>query len=431
MNFITKTENIRENQELSAQKSDAREYKTIKIIYLNDDCLEYIFNYLNLHDLLSIGESNTRFQYAAGIVFKRKFGYDVQIYLNGSGDLSCYIRCIKLDVMQCQRLIPVFGDFISSVILRYDKFSDRINKNIFEKIFDDLSKHSLESLTKIAFIDFPRGWLSKFSKPLTKVESVVLDDCDLSDKTVFLSKIFPKISHLKIWSCDNSECHQIKTHFPYLINLELMFIYEPKLPDFKSLLMLNPQLLTCVYDNFYASSSTHWKFVRFIAKKSKFEKFKLLSEFPPDERIHFRNVKHFVYSGNGNSFPFTFDRLEKLKLLCINHMEIDEIIKQNDELDELTMCIKRNISSFLSKELAKIPAITFNMRWWNDWENLKEDVDAVIEFINEKTLGLSIKMKYYRRFEQKYLEEGIDKSKWRMNFVKDGRDLQIIRRNTY
>lgn len=52
-------------------KSEAED-KILKIIDLNDPCLKHIFNYLDLNDLLNVGESNTTLQYAAGLVFKEK-----------------------------------------------------------------------------------------------------------------------------------------------------------------------------------------------------------------------------------------------------------------------------------------------------------------------------------------------------------------------
>lgn len=125
------------------------------------------------------------------------------------------------------------------------------------------------------------------------------------------------------------------THFPYLKKLELLFMNGVKLTEFDSFLDLNPQLSSCVHINYY-----DWKFDDIIAKKTNFKKFELISHSQSyNQNVHFRHLKHFAYCGDKNSFPFTFDKLEKLKL-CSSNIQIDNIIKQNPKLMEITLQCK-------------------------------------------------------------------------------------------
>lgn len=181
----------------------------IKITDLNDDCLESIFNYLNFDDLLNVGRSNTRFLYAARVAFKRKFSDKVQIKL--SRDDSIPFKDVQHEI-QCQRLILVFGDFISSIRITVDCYfspdSYRHNQEFVkmcERIIERIFRHSLRALVDIELIGFPKDWLNKFSKPLAGVESVAFYCCDLRDRPLLLSEIFPKLKVLKMGCCNHTE----------------------------------------------------------------------------------------------------------------------------------------------------------------------------------------------------------------------------------
>lgn len=120
---------LNENQEPSSSKNrrieeeaEEEEDGALKITDLNDDCLEQIFGYLDLEDLLNIGQSNTKFQYAAGIAIKRTYGDEDEIELTVDGFES---STFSIEKKQLPRLIknecaiPVFGDFISSIYIYF------------------------------------------------------------------------------------------------------------------------------------------------------------------------------------------------------------------------------------------------------------------------------------------------------------------------
>lgn len=156
----------------------------------------------------------------------------------------------------------------------------------------------LNLLSKLFFFCFSIGWLNILSKPMPKVKSILLEACDLSDKSIsndyalgakalLLREIFPKLNHMKI------RCHnKIIMNFPYLKELEIKNIYNCELPEIKSFLNLNPKSSSCVYDNGYI-----WKFVQFIAEKSHLEKLELHLVLSPNKHIIFKQLKHLIYMG--------------------------------------------------------------------------------------------------------------------------------------
>lgn len=325
---------------------------------------------------------------------------------------------------QNQNLLLVVADSISTLKLWYPRCSHQKQKQIFEDMFDDISKHSLKSLDKMEVCDFPKGLLSKFSTPRPDVISVTLNGCEFGDDSWLLSKIFPKLCHLKIFYSNNITHSGIITHWPYLKALDLVGIaVESSQTEFESFLNLNPQLTSCVYKNCYIDA-INWNLIQFIAENTQLEKFKFCSEFPAPN-IHFKNVKHFVYFGNGDNFPFTFDRLEKLKLRVDDNIGIDDIIKRNPKLLKLSLSLSRaSIFAFLSRELANLREITFYKR---DWIDYKRDLHYLAKFLNEKSSALIVKLKPYKQRFPKYLENLVDKRKW--NHIYGKNSLQFIRNN--
>lgn len=400
--------------ELEAEKG------TLKITDLNTDCLEYIFDFLDFDNLLNVGQSNTVLNYPAGITLKRKFGSDVKIQAPRHDILNPYAECrignTVLNEIQCQNLISFFGDFISSIELH------RLDNLVFvDNIFYQISKHTLESLVKIDFSFFPEGWLRAFAKPLPKVESVELFSCNLLDDKLVLSDIFPKLNHLKVSTDFGLHSSLIETHFPDLKKLELLNMYALKTLDFELLVSLNPQLLSCTYEHFNQSMICYdSSFVKFIAEQTKLEKFKLKSECKPKKHFHFKNIKHFVYSSvDRESFPFSFDQLETLKLS--NNILIDDIIKQNRKLVKLSLFGYSLMFNFLSNELATLPSLSFDvsMRYVHE-DYWRKNIDVLAEFLNEKCSATNIKFKHDNNKKPitEYFVSKINKSKWKLNQIK-------------
>lgn len=214
-----------------------------------------------------------------GIDFHQKCCEKVEISLTKDIGLSILIGESHLDAKQCRRLIREFGDSISSLKLSYSDSCNKKSKKIFQKLIDEVSKHSLESLAKIEFVRFPSNWLNKFSKPLPSVQSVTLKECDLSDKTRLLYQIFPNINHLSVWCSLYSEHNEIITHFPFLKKLELLNGHgqDGKATEFESFVNFDFKLTSWLYGSFNDDSNIDWKFLQFIEETSQRQRLELCS----------------------------------------------------------------------------------------------------------------------------------------------------------
>lgn len=338
-------------------------------------CLDIIFDSLYLTEFLNVAVSNTIIQQASALSFKQKYGDKVLRIGSSKDGMEFSIDGVQLKAKDVHNLLLMFGDLISSIELQCSVFKSQVQRKIFEKIFDAILKHSLKGLNKITFINFPEGWLNKFSRPLQNVKSVTFDRCYLDDKDMMLCNIFPRLCHLKVNCRQQAEHNQIIAHFPHLKTLELMMRDNQSI-EFMTLLDLNQPLQA-----FELKSNNNWKLVHFVGERSMLESFDLHCFLPAKrKRYHFKQLKHFRYFGSYmNKFPFTFDHLESLTLdLELNINQIDEIIKQNEKLSDVTLCNIKNVRDInTSNELGKISRITFKV------DRLEREIDDMVKFLDD------------------------------------------------
>lgn len=393
--------------------------------------------------MINFGKSNTRFQFLACMLFKRKYGDNIEIlftrdekmryeFKNAKTEYSK--RFEKLNNTQSQSLISMFGDLISSLVLCVDPLMNEnyIRIENFKKTIDEIAKCSFEALVKMECQFFPRSWLNKFFKTPKKVEYVELWSCDLSDDTVLLSEIFPKLNHLGI-SYRNSRHDQIITHFPYLKTLALRKSAGSDQglssnSQIKSLFKLNRQISTCILGQINGKS----KLIKIITGKLRLERLGLYLDNPPIKKIHFKTLKQFTYRCEWDplhKFPFKFDELKALQLLEAENIRVDDIIKQNGKLVELSLKLrKHNFSYFLSQDLGKLSTIVFDsshLRFFS--ENWEYKLDEMTRIINEKPESFATNIKFRalsdanHRVIVEYLESNIDKKKWELACINGGR----------
>lgn len=401
--------------------------KPMNIIDLNDRCLTNIFVHSHLNDLLNIAMSNKRFQHIAGIAFKQKYSdKQVEIYSDIYGDIFLRIDKEEIDKDKIKSFMLIFGDWFSSIKLRHSE------GGFSKQIFHAVQSHSLKSLIRIEFHLFPKGWLSKLTKPMPTILTVFFYKCNLGSKTLLLDNIFPNLCRMEINCEDDSiEHNQIKTCFPNMKTMILDLSYRYNLTDFETILSLNPQLTTLAM----SQRCRNWKLIRLVAEKLQLEEFELFvynNLIPPEEKecFRFKKLKQFHYLSWGKAFPFAFDQLEKLNFDCgeakkrLRTCEIDEMIKGNKKLVEVTLTANsiENLNSIkTSRKLKRIPNITIII----DRQISVFEINAIIAFINERSSALKIKFETVEK-QDKYVEnylvelkKKIDKSKWQIKYNYD------------
>lgn len=212
---------------------------------VNDDCLERIFLYLNLDDLLNIVHTNKQLKNAADLAFSRKYdgtkskifvdSFHFSIELNGNP-----VRLISLH--NPYRLLRSFGHLLSNLVVHTQKVVSYVNEYCFE------------SATEISFYKMSKADFNGLQKLFANVEVLSLISCILGSKVMQLNSRFPKIRMLKLIRLEaQPKC--IKVHFPYLEQLEIKgALPTARINDTLSVLQLNPQLRRLILDTDYTTT---------------------------------------------------------------------------------------------------------------------------------------------------------------------------------
>lgn len=168
--------------------------QTVKIIDLNDDCLEKIFGHLNLRQLFNVAVSNEWLRPAACSVYHRKFGTKtVVINIVSKARKGAYpdesVHIITLDDLKTSlQFLRVFGPVITIMEMRY---SLRLNCIDYQ-----INEFCAESLVNISFY---RKWdIFGFQKPFTKVKNVRIVDGNINYQLPSFVDWFPNLRRLNL-----------------------------------------------------------------------------------------------------------------------------------------------------------------------------------------------------------------------------------------
>lgn len=165
-----------------------------KLTDVNGDCLEKIFMYLNLDDLLNIAHTNKQLKFAADLAFARKFGkcvmllYIHRVEWNSKFFLFPNTVCI-IDLQTSLRLLRCFGHLLSHLDIRCS--SDFPNASY--KLTRYANEYCSESLTKIEFgaMKNVNDTFQSLSKPFVTVENIRFYGCILEADLTKIDALFP------------------------------------------------------------------------------------------------------------------------------------------------------------------------------------------------------------------------------------------------
>lgn len=172
----------------------------LKIIDLNDDCLEKIFHQLSILDLFNVAVANEWLRPAAGNVFRRRFGHTTIVFnANQQHYYSDYQHSdgefFQInDLKSFLQRIRCLGSSIANLKIVYCD----LDKNQCDYIDQYLNEYCAESLENISFVNRTSDFIRNFEKPFVGVQRVtVLDSC-LGNKFAYFPQWFPNVRHLEL-----------------------------------------------------------------------------------------------------------------------------------------------------------------------------------------------------------------------------------------
>ncbi|XP_055299702.1 uncharacterized protein LOC129567121 [Sitodiplosis mosellana] len=366
-----------------------------KITDVNQFCLEKIFMYLDLEDLLNVANANKYLQFATHSPYARqnakktiyialekdcfgeKYGSLIQRGISIANIRNSETTISIRDFKTALQMLRCFGHKLVDINLLY--YNQYPNSRRLNRLMSYINVFCAESLTKIEMSNlFSRVPLEEFKKPFTNVESVELKDSPSDNCN--LRTIFPKLRHLICSTKCNPASITPAVHFSNLEHLEFGNFHAKVIDENKQaivdMLRLNPQLRS------FAIEFLEFDVLSFIAKY--LESVKNLNILTgrgdySGDLIQFPNVECLtVYFRSKMNFPLLLNQLKELTIeggYKWNDSFID-FIKRHKSIEKITIKTTQLISFENSLKLVEaLPTLqSINIIQHFDGEKLTLDI---------------------------------------------------------
>lgn len=200
-----------------------------KITSLNDNCLERIFDYLELKDLLNVADSNKRLKSVADMVFALKFSERELNFIDytpilGSNFITSPAEIHVGDVKSSLQLLRCFGHSISRIAINRNESKINHPKDCanvaFSRILLYVNEFCSESLTKINIQGGASCRIDRLENAFVKVETVHICNCEISNE-VQLSALFPQVRRMYLYGIQITDWKSIGGNFSRLDDLKV------------------------------------------------------------------------------------------------------------------------------------------------------------------------------------------------------------------
>lgn len=367
----------------SDEKKSKIEAAPVQLIDINDDCLQAIFEYLAISNLVNLAEANDRFIPAVRSVFSRwhrKKCVSIWYYERQSKDT------VLIQVNMAVAFFRHFGHLISSLTLYHITLID-VEEIIQQSIF----QHCATSLVELKLNFFNENGFQTITKPFEKVKRLTLNTCTLSTKLSQLSTWFPELVSLTLNDCKQKYLQSLATHLPQLKHLKIldyygMFDTQTIIEMFRCNSQLKSLDLECDYKADFLQSITdnlpQLNKLQLYIPNDGFWSFS-------DRKVQFEKVNQFTLIGGCIEFddlveymPFVFTNLEEFKLVnkCgVNTIRFQfsgpliDFIIENKKLKKLSLQIDFIANEALINDIKAIAQSFPNIQVELNHETIKQN----------------------------------------------------------
>lgn len=334
---------------------------------VNADCLLNIVKNLNLFELNSLGATN---KYLLSIVIRelrRRFATK-QVYFAGMHDVDSKIEENGKQIIvdgdtSIVEIIKEFGDSIQNLKIRVNHSASPTKVQEMYKLIEERCS---DTLKKFHFGYLSYAFFPNISKPFKNVEFVKLDNDanNLDNNQYSFSGIFPVLRHFELGEeFTASNIDKVDLEFPFLEYFSVVIChYNVELEILiKSIIRKNPQIKGITLGLFYS------RIIEFI--QDELPRLKSLEFIDPvgddlSNQIHFEHVERFTFK---TSFPVKIKINFNNELLffetSVNQFDNSflDVIKQNQQLQELKLVLQSGITKFAMQELTSANLIIKKM----------------------------------------------------------------------
>lgn len=192
-----------------------------KIIALNEDSLEKIFNRLDLQSLFNVAIANEWLRPVAGKIYNQKFrARTVHVKpskSNGILPLTEFEDTIAVNGLKsCLLFLRCFGKFITHLKVGY-----RLNNDVaYDHVNHYITTYCAKYLLQIEFDRTPSSFKELFCKPFANVEFAAICYGGLEQEFSSFPEWFPNIRHLKLNQLELEQQYS-GVHFKHLDRLDV------------------------------------------------------------------------------------------------------------------------------------------------------------------------------------------------------------------
>lgn len=413
MHDITQQRETLCTSEISQPKGKAgtlnTKHFTTQIIDLNIDCLEQIFKFVDVIDLLNISDLCEEAMIAATMVYSMYYSNRL-LKISGMNSSSSMqqskttISVCSSDL--CTTFLNTFGFYVKKMELSY--LMDLYSYDDWTTVKDLIYEKCAKNLIELNLVNCEEDIFDGISEPLINIKKLRIS-CSRLGKCIELDKWFPNLERLEL--IHNGGCVQIFSSFPFLSYLAMNMMENACLneDDLETMLKSAPKL-----QMLSLNGGIDIGLLKFIndnlanLKHLRLHEFHLKDDY--NEPIYFKGIEtiHITNDFCGNLPPemlFTFDDLKELRLKCDtlnnewikfamknknleklellslweSNITVRDLIKYVDELEKLTE-LKITVSSGTSEDithllnqsglLKKISIKLYNQSGNNKWNVL-------------------------------------------------------------
>lgn len=199
MESILKTNSTKHLKDKSIQQSGYSAASPLKIINLNDDCLEEIFMYLNMRQLFNTMTTHPNFSNACHRIFRRKYK---------CREIS--IMSHQLTSMDLEMILKMLGNVIYSLRVTFNR-CDMISNHL---IYRSIIKYCSETLTEITFNHIESTMKCDVQFP--NLVKLSFNQGHLSESITKFNHLFPKLRILQMFFCKTDDLMWCKQSVPAL-----------------------------------------------------------------------------------------------------------------------------------------------------------------------------------------------------------------------
>lgn len=189
----------KERIDSSNQEEEEEEDTTqsTKITDVNLDCLEIVFGFLDMRDLLNLAHTSTRLREVVVMAMNRTRTKTVRLFYDGR---TVWIKADKDNIYvdglkMCLRFLRCFGQVITRLSIIH-KRSDVKHRGYLDQY---VNKYCADTLVELSVMNAGESTINGFDKPFAQLDKWTVQGKEMCDTVGQInSKWFPKMRHLDL-----------------------------------------------------------------------------------------------------------------------------------------------------------------------------------------------------------------------------------------